>query len=607
MLILPMGWLPWVLVAYMRAVRRGSWFAGIPAGAALALMLIAGHPQITLIAALTVMFIWAFEAFRPTPSVESPYNAFWQATRPLITLIISSITLSLVASLPVLATVVDSERANSVDLLKFADSFSLPANQLYTFVFPTLAGTGRETWADQNFEELFAYSGLLALIGLPILLQRAQRRIWLLLFLAGFGILMAMALDGGILRLLIHALPFLSIFRSNGRWLMITGIALACAAGLFVTQLQKDRPEERILYLNPLTHGWLPRLIFGLFAASFLLSMGRAVSDEVVNPQDWWHAAEVVAGTALMLLLLTLALIAIQQSTSQRALFILMVIALLDVWRVTMPLLNVSNQSPYAPIWRRIERVIPPDEAEPYRLVLDQRDYRSFNGATGRGYYDIYGYEPLPSDTYNKWTALSNDPQAFTNRLLGIRYFVKSEPLPDSEEGNVTLIYQRPESKVFIYEIDHPLDRAFFATRVIEVEATSEFGEQYIQVNQAGDPTLVLMTAPPACDTTNAAGTVDITQYRANRVHLEVNSETGGLLVLTDRYATGWKAAVNGERTEIYRANTIFRAVCVPAGTSEVIFQYSPDSLLIGLLVSVIGWIGVGVLGIAHLRYPGRF
>ncbi len=55
----------------------------------------------------------------------------------------------------------------------------------------------------------------------------------------------------------------------------------------------------------------------------------------------------------------------------------------------------------------------------------------------------------------------------------------------------------------------------------------------------------------------------------------KTKSETGGLLVLSEiYYKPGWKAFVNGLETKIYQTNHVLRSVYIPAGNSEVLFEY---------------------------------
>jgi uncharacterized membrane protein YfhO len=52
-----------------------------------------------------------------------------------------------------------------------------------------------------------------------------------------------------------------------------------------------------------------------------------------------------------------------------------------------------------------------------------------------------------------------------------------------------------------------------------------------------------------------------------------------GVVVLNDVYYPGWIAEVDGKRKEILRADTLFRAVEVPAGRHQVVFRFAPLSL----------------------------
>lgn len=72
-------------------------------------------------------------------------------------------------------------------------------------------------------------------------------------------------------------------------------------------------------------------------------------------------------------------------------------------------------------------------------------------------------------------------------------------------------------------------------------------------------------------------------------VRLAVQTEAGGILVLLDSYARGWRATVNGEPATLYPANAAFRAVQVPAGRSEVRFVYRPLPVWAALALGAAG------------------
>jgi hypothetical protein len=75
--------------------------------------------------------------------------------------------------------------------------------------------------------------------------------------------------------------------------------------------------------------------------------------------------------------------------------------------------------------------------------------------------------------------------------------------------------------------------------------------------------------------------------YRPNRIELTVRTRSAGLLVMSESYYPGWRAAVNGARTPIHKADGVFRSVLVPAGESRVVFTYAPVSVILGGAVTV--------------------
>ena len=111
-------------------------------------------------------------------------------------------------------------------------------------------------------------------------------------------------------------------------------------------------------------------------------------------------------------------------------------------------------------------------------------------------------------------------------------------------------------------------------------------------------------TIPPLPMERGLGGEVEISEYTDIRVALTVTSDAPGYLVLTDAYYPGWTATVNGEVTPIQRADVMFRAVSIPAGTSEVVFAYRPAWLTPALLIGGIAWL-VALIGLILLRRRG--
>ncbi len=86
------------------------------------------------------------------------------------------------------------------------------------------------------------------------------------------------------------------------------------------------------------------------------------------------------------------------------------------------------------------------------------------------------------------------------------------------------------------------------------------------------------------------AGQVEISHYGADEVVVEIETPADALLLLTDAYYPGWRAAIDGEPAQIYEANGFFRGVLVPEGTHEIVFTFDSAAYqwgLIGFIVTL--------------------
>ena len=77
---------------------------------------------------------------------------------------------------------------------------------------------------------------------------------------------------------------------------------------------------------------------------------------------------------------------------------------------------------------------------------------------------------------------------------------------------------------------------------------------------------------------------VKVLKYTPNDLKLRVSCPADGWLLVTDRWAAGWHAKVNGIAVEVFGGNFIFRAVRVRAGENTVQFYY-PQHLYFALVL----------------------
>jgi hypothetical protein len=79
-----------------------------------------------------------------------------------------------------------------------------------------------------------------------------------------------------------------------------------------------------------------------------------------------------------------------------------------------------------------------------------------------------------------------------------------------------------------------------------------------------------------------------IVSYTANSVAIETDCPYDGFLLLADNWHPDWQARIDRKQTECLRANYTFRAVRVPAGKHEVVFEYRSVNFAIGLIITIV-------------------
>jgi hypothetical protein len=87
-------------------------------------------------------------------------------------------------------------------------------------------------------------------------------------------------------------------------------------------------------------------------------------------------------------------------------------------------------------------------------------------------------------------------------------------------------------------------------------------------------------------------GKIDIRLFSPERIDMdvEVPGMRKAVLASTERFASGWKARVNGAPVDVFRVNLYFRGIIVPPGKHAVTWEYAPSlwNILLGLSMSTL-------------------
>ena len=89
----------------------------------------------------------------------------------------------------------------------------------------------------------------------------------------------------------------------------------------------------------------------------------------------------------------------------------------------------------------------------------------------------------------------------------------------------------------------------------------------------------------------NKNGTIKLSSYAPDRLVYNSNSNSDQLAIFSEIWYgpdKGWIASIDGKEVEHIRANYVLRAMKVPAGKHEIVFEFSPSSYKIGRIIALI-------------------
>ncbi|WP_210493883.1 hypothetical protein [Microvirga antarctica] len=602
--ILSLSYWPIAWLLLSRALDRSSvtygFFAGLVAG-----FMVLGRDQV---AYLGVWFLVAIVLFR-IALAPARLNALRRAVLPLSAGVVAGL---LVAAGPLILTILLNGDSNRFVIDQDgAGRGSLHPALLLTSVVPQLfgaAGPLSDHWGPpspawgpvdlylaRNMGQVYLgalpMAALFALAWGRGLFSRADIRGIAIATLA--VVVYTLGRYTPLLGIAFDLIPGFSLFRRPAdATFLLTPLAGLCAAYLLHRWLT-DQGDQPLL-------GPFARALFG-FAFLFLVAAAVANSKDRLDYALWPLAQAGVFATGAVLVLFAARPLA--RGSAFAAACLIVGFMVLDLgWNngpsesTALPpalynVLKSDGQDPtIAFLKERVARDASSDRRD--RIELVGIDFHWPNASMTHRLEQTLGYNPVRLRWYSEATgagdhvALPSQRQfsplfpSYTSRLsdlLGLRYIASRVPIAEVDRhlapGALPLIGQTDAA--LIYENPGALPRVMFATQWQRADFARMI-ESGIWPATENDVVL-LETDPPARVPVGAAGgEVRIAAYGNSEVVVDVNSPSGGFVLLNDVWHPWWFASLDGQSTPLLRANVIFRAVQVPAGRHRVTLTFRP-------------------------------
>jgi Bacterial membrane protein YfhO len=188
--------------------------------------------------------------------------------------------------------------------------------------------------------------------------------------------------------------------------------------------------------------------------------------------------------------------------------------------------------------------------------------------------------------------------------LLGVRDILEQKNEKPLQLPDVHEVYDGPDAT--IYANGNALPRTWLVAdqQVVkgDTAALTALGSPGFDPRQS----VITETRLPGLAQSRSGGAAPgrsrIVHYAAQRVTIQSDATRASELVLSDTYYPGWKVTVNGRPARIDRVDYMFRGVAVPAGRSTIVFTYDPASFKIGVVVTLVAIVVLAAAVFVGLR-----
>jgi len=470
------------------------------------------------------------------------------------------------------------------------------------------------------------------------------------ILLAGVAVLLALGRYNPAFRLLYDWVPGFDRFRVPGRWLLFWefGIAVVFAMVLDALLERKNpvpKPSGAAIWTA------LGFALFLAFAASQSTSLMRAAgigryrpdfnpsTGRMLDLQWWrwtsgslWRAAAFAFGWFAVFL----AAAKLKNPAVRKRLVLLAVaLALADVLSFgrTMPTTRtrrgqVEEFFPRSELIAFLERnlgghrFLATDDVHAWYNDQNQPELWADRAMTA-DLRDAGGYYPLCLRWYGRFInamshrppnypmgsilSIGERPMAGLLLLLDVRFLLSYSNLRDRS----LRLARDMDFGLKIYEVTASRGSAFLA-RSRPTEGMDENEEIALLTAPDFDPERWALVSAPRPQSLEpppergALGKAVLQRLSPNRIRLDIERGAGDVVVVSEAYHPGWRAASGGKILKVVRADYALLGVYAPAGQSEIELRFAPASFRIGLYISCLGWSIVVALFVAGRSRPPR-
>lgn len=503
--------------------------------------------------------------------------------------------------------------------------WSFSPGEVLTFIIPSYYGFGNSTYkgpltnnqpvevntyfGQMLFVDVAMYMGILVfLLGIYAMIAlRKDPFVQFLTLLTIISLLISFGKNFPVLfDLMFYYFPYFNKFRVPSMILVLVQMSMPVLAGLGLMKLislREDKNEKlRIIIRN------ISIAVSAIFVLVILVNnpisnwfVGRvndyASSIQQSKPQlsqQYQVLADYIAqmfttDLTLALLFTAIAVWSIyfyvnRKLSSDIMVGIFILLTIVDLWRIDSRGAKYIDNPDIKSLFAKpdyVNFIEQQNEKEPFRIFNLKQDgsIGSFsNNANFHAYFlieDFYGYSGIKPRAYQDFMDVVGPVNLALWNMLNVKYIIANQPigLPGLRQ-----IYNSDKSLVFINE--NYLPRIFFINEIVDISAL-EFLNKVKNGEINPRETGIVENKSVEVEHVDSTASIKITKYDEALIEADVLASGKNFVFIGNTYHPGWKAFINGEKTEVYKANHGYLGILVPKGNHKIKLEFAPESFFI--------------------------
>ena len=453
-------------------------------------------------------------------------------------------------------------------------------------------------------------------LGLALLGAARRRDLRVVVVLGLLALLLALGRHGGLYELFRHTIPLWSAFRYPEKWMGFVSFSMAmlAGAGLDVLRTDQSHPKPWLLAAGAcLATG----LFLGTATAQTLLAVLYETSMRIARDVgDTSARAWLVSGVAAGGVGLLIAAARTGRLGANLLLAGIVMIVAVDLTAAnvrayfTAPRAAAEFMPPFVHALTAREGALAPGRFRVATLhfggriswlnLLEERI--GYHGAAAVHYrqalngglnteFGIEGFRSSLPDA-NPAVDVINRLQAFeVYARMNVAYVIDLRSRITDHRVLDGLVQELPEYDLVLARNPVPAKPRVYLSRKPEPVSTPPPPDTlFARPDFLSGEVDVIESSGTALPGRSAGGQAVMERYAPERVVVRTEAPAQAVLVLVDAFAPGWRAILEtGDELPVLRANSLMRAVVVPAGRHRVTFSYHTPFLKAGAIASAAG------------------